>query len=204
MLTGKELRIIGLYRNNIFKRYTIREIMKSIGTSSYNWVHTIVKELIIQSILTAEKKGNSTICSINLDSQTAISYLSYFEEMLAVKAAIPNIDKTLRMIEPNYFTLLVAGSYAKGKATRESDVDIVVIMHKQEEVKPLLNRLKREGELMTPELHPYVFTDEEFHIMLINKEWNYGKEIFLNHLIIHGAEGYYNIINKAVQNGFKG
>jgi len=204
MLTPKELGIVELYRRDIFASYTIREIMKTLGTSSYNWVHTAVKKLIKEGILAAEKKGKATICRINLDSQAAISHISYDEEIKGIKAEIPHIKKVIDMIDINYFTLLVAGSYAKGKATKESDVDIVVIVSNKEEVKPLINRLKREGELMIPELHPYVFTDEEFYLMLLSKEGNYGKEIFMNHLTIHGAEGYYNIVKKAVQNGFKG
>lgn len=203
MLTEKELRIVELYRKDIFVTYTIREIMKALGTSSYNWAHTSVKKLIKENILAIEKKGKATICRINLDSQAAISHLSYIEEIKGIHTEIPHMKKVLDMIDSNYFTLLVAGSYAKGKATRESDVDIVVIVNTKEEVKPLINRLKREGELMVPEIHPYVFTDEEFYLMLLSKEANYGKEIFMNHLIIHGAEGYYNIIKKAIQNGFK-
>jgi len=204
MLTEKELGIVDLYRKDIFATYTIREIMKALGTSSYNWVHTAVKKLINEGILAAEKKGKATICRINLDSQAAISHISYDEEIKGIKAEIPHIKKVIDMIDINYFTLLVAGSYAKGKVTKESDVDIVVIVSNKEEVKPLINRLKREGELMVPELHPYVFTDEEFYLMLLSKEANYGKEIFMNHLIIHGAEGYYNLLKKAIQNGFKG
>ena len=204
MLTEKELRIVELYRKDIFATYPIREIMKALGTSSYNWEHTAVKKLIKEGIVTAEEKGKAIICRINLDSQSAISHLSYVEEIRGIKVEIPHIKKVLDMIDPNYFTLLVAGSYAKGKATKESDIDIVVIVGNKEEVKPLINRLKREGELMIPEIHPYVFTDDEFYLMLLSKEGNYGKEIFMNHLIMHGAEGYYNIIKKAVQNGFKG
>ena len=57
---------------------------------------------------------------------------------------------------------------------------------------------------MTPEFHPYVFTQSQFYEMLINKEENYGKEIARNNLIIIGGNQYYAILMEAIENGFSG
>ena len=80
MLTEKELRIIELYRKNIFASYTIREIMKKINTKSYNWIHNAVKKLKTENILKCEEKGRSILCSINLEEQKTLVYLSLIEE----------------------------------------------------------------------------------------------------------------------------
>ena len=61
-----------------------------------------------------------------------------------------------------------------------------------------------EGELTIPEVHGFVFTEEEFFKMLINKEFNYGKECSKNHIIIQGTNAYYKILLRGLQNGFKG
>lgn len=204
MLTPKELKIIELYSRNIFASHTIRGIMKNMGTKSYNWTHTAVTKLIKEKILAAEEKGKSIICRINLDEQATLACLSYVEEARAAKANIPNIRKILPLIDQDYFTLIIAGSYAKGKAAEKSDLDVVAIVDKKDDVTPLMNRLRNRGEFMIPELHPYVFTSEEFHLMLLGKDENYGKEIFKNCLVVSGAEGYYRMLRRAVKNGFRG
>ena len=55
-----------------------------------------------------------------------------------------------------------------------------------------------------PEVHGFVFTEEEFYLMLTNKEFNYGKEFAKNHIIIYGINAYYRILLRGLQNGFKG
>ncbi|MEM3127287.1 MAG: hypothetical protein QW331_04450 [Candidatus Woesearchaeota archaeon] len=57
---------------------------------------------------------------------------------------------------------------------------------------------------MIPALHSYVFTEEEFLEMLINKEENYGKEIFRKHLILTGTQNFYKIVKEAKLHGFSG
>ena len=67
-----------------------------------------------------------------------------------------------------------------------------------------MSQVKLESELMTPEAHPYVFTQSQFYEMLINKEENYGKEIARNNLIVTGGKQYYKILMEAIENGFDG
>ncbi len=57
---------------------------------------------------------------------------------------------------------------------------------------------------MIPKAHPYVFTEEQFYEMLVNKEENYGKEIARNHMIVSGAQSFYRILFRAIKNGFNG
>ena len=82
-------------------------------------------------------------------------------------------------------------------------MDVAIIIPASESKKSYEIALK-EGELMIPEVHGFVFTQEEFYLMLINKEYNYGKEIARKHMIICGAESYYKILFEAMRNGFKG
>ena len=57
---------------------------------------------------------------------------------------------------------------------------------------------------MIPEVHPYVFTQEQFYQMLTTKEENYGKEIARNNLIITGGKAYYLMLSEAIEHGFNG
>ena len=204
MLTEKELRIIELYRKNIFASYTIREIMKKINTKSYNWIHNAVKKLKIENILKCEEKGKRILCSINLEEQKTLIYLSLIEETNPLIKKIPNLKKITEFMPLDFHILLISGSYADGSFTEKSDIDVVVIINKKEDRKFLLNKLSNEGDLMIPKLHPYVFTREEFLEMLTNKEENYGKETAKKHIIIAGAELFYTILREAIENGFRG
>ncbi len=203
MLTTKELNIVNLFRKNLFLDPTIREIMKQIGTKSYNWTYNAVLKLAQENILTLTKKGNSQICTINLKDQKTISYLSLLEEYNALNTKIPHFETLLGLMPEAFNILLITGSYAAKTFTKNSDLDVVVIIEQKEEKKWLQNTLSNKGELLTPTLHPYVFTREEFFEMLTNKELNYGKEIVKKHLIIAGAELYFKIIRDAIDHGYK-
>lgn len=201
MLTEKELRIVNLFRKNLFGSFTIRGIAKALKTS-YSWTFNAVKKLSKMGILHLEARGHSKIARINIDSVSAIKYLSILDELETYERKIPNINEIFKTVNTSYFTLIIAGSYARRTHTKTSDLDIVVITN--DDTKSILNTLKNKGELLIPEVHPYVFTEKEFLEMLLAKEENYAKFIFKERLIFFGAENYYLIINEARKHGFQG
>lgn len=205
ILTKKELKMLELFRNNLFNEYTIREIMKKINKRSYNWVFNAVNKLKKIGIIKLKTKGASNICSINLDNQWTLIYLSILEKArITNKLPMRNIFELMKSIPAVYFTFIITGSYAEGKANKKSDLDVVVLLENKEDSKKVFATLKNKGELMIPSAHIYVFTKEDFLKMLLEKEQNYGKEIYRNRIIIFGAENYYLIIKEAIENGFKG
>ena len=206
MLTEEQLKILDLFRKDLFKEYTIRELAKRINKTSYSWTFNVVKNLYKLGILNLVKKGKANLCSINLDNNLTITYLSLLDQLNSYNKKIPwkNINKLLDLIDTPYFTFLITGSYAAGKQTSKSDLDVVIILDNVADIKNTTNKLKNEGELMIPEVHPYVFTKSQFLEMLTNDELNYGKLVFQKHLIIFGASNYYKIIKEAIKNGFRG
>ncbi len=204
LLTKEELKIIGLYRRDLFVEYTIREIMNKINKNSYNWVFKAVKKLNKMGVIKINKKGSSNLCSLNLDNFLTLSYLSLLEKTRISNLPIKNISELIKSIPVSYFTFIVTGSYAEGKSTKKSDLDVVVLVENKEDSKRIFTILKNKGELMIPKAHIYVFTREEFLKMLLSRDENYGKQVFKNNIIIFGAENYYLIIKEAIENGFKG
>jgi len=152
------------------------------------------------------KIGKSYLCSINLDNNLTLIYFSLLEELVVNSRKLPkkNISDIINAIPLHYFTFIISGSYATKKATKRSDLDVVILIEDGVDTKKILTILKNKGELMVPEIHPYVFTKSEFLQMLLSDEENYGKMIYKNKLIIFGAENYYLIIKEAIKNGFKG
>ncbi len=205
MLTKEEIKIIKIFESGLCRDYSIRGLMKKISKNSYTWTHKTVKKLAKLEIIAITEKGRSKMCSINLDNNLTLIYLSLLEESRIHTRKLPreNIYKLLNTIPLSYFTFIVTGSYASGNATEKSDLDIVILAENGTDTKKLLTILKNKGELMIPEAHPYVFTKSEFLQMLLSKEENYGKFIVKNKLIIFGAENYYLIIKEAIKNGFR-
>ncbi len=204
ILTKEELKILELFKNNLFESYTIRGIMKKINKKSYNWVFRAVNKLNKKGIISIESKGGSNICSINLNAPLTLSYFSLLERLkIPKKLPLKNISELINSICVSYFTFIITGSYAEGKATKKSDLDIAVIVENKEDSKKVFTILKNKGELMIPPVHVYVFTKKEFLEMLLSKEKNYGKLIFEKNIIIFGVENYYLILKEAIENGFR-
>lgn len=202
MLTKNQFRILTLYRNNIFLSETIRGISIKLS-KSYPKIFEAIKSLEKEKIIKIKKVGNSSLCEINLNENT-IKSLSIIEFKLLKEKDLPlkNIKKITDEIKNPFYTLIISGSYAEGKQKPASDLDIIFIIPNSENKKPYKIALK-EGELVIPEVHGYIFTQEEFYQMLTNKEFNYGKEIIKKHIIYYGVEQYYKILFEAIENGFK-
>ena len=115
-----------------------------------------------------------------------------------------NIQKIINKIKTTFYVFIVTGSYVKAKQKEISDLDIVIICDNNQEPNAVLSQIKLESELMVPEIHPYVFTQEQFYLMLTTTEENYGKEIVRNNLIISGGKSYYSILMEAIKHGFDG
>lgn len=199
MIKQSQIIIINLYRKNIFMRKTIREIallLKKDYPNTYNAIIELEKENLIK----IEKVGKSKVCSIKLNQKT-ISFLSFLDEQEAISANIPNLNKIIETKEFNEDIILVGGSYALGKQTKASDLDVAIITkEKAFEKQKLLTNIT---SLMIPKVHCLVFTYQDFGDMLLDKKPNFGKEIFNKRLIFKNASRYYDLINEAIENGFR-
>ena len=195
-----QVEIMNIFRRNIFLSKTIREI-SIIAKKDYPNIFNAVKELSERNIIKIRKVGKSNLCELSL-SKESISFLSYLDEQEALSIKIPLLYKILEFKEFLDDIILVTGSYAKKKETKESDIDLVFItknnaFNKQK----LLNNLT---SLFLPKYHVIVITYKDFIDMLLNNELNFGKEIFNNKLLFRGAERYYELLKEAKEHGFRG
>ena len=93
---------------------------------------------------------------------------------------------------PDY-SLILFGSYAKGKADKHSDLDIAIIVSEKdkEEAERATKPVKRMSSL---EIHFLEFTYKDFIEMLKSKDNNVGKEIIKNFVIFKGGEQFYDCL----------
>jgi predicted nucleotidyltransferase len=195
-----EIKVLNLFRKNIFLKASIREIMQKTNSNSYQRIYDAIENLIKKNILEAEKIGNLRLISLKLnrESNIALSYLDDFENK-----NIPNYSKIIEIKEISDYIILVTGSYAKGTATKKSDLDLIVIVPNDANIVKIQKKLESETMLFIPEMHIYVFRKKDFIDMLTQKEENYGKEIFRNNVLLKNPQLYYELIKEAVTNGFK-
>jgi predicted nucleotidyltransferase len=200
LLKKSNIAVVNLFRKNLFLSRTIRGISLQMG-KPYPKVHASVKELEAAGVLKVKSVGKSSVCEISL-SQEGMTLLSFLDEQEALFKKIPNMEKILGFREFLDDIILVAGSYAKGKETKKSDIDLVVITRDNVQNKQRL--LETFTSLLAPPVHSVALSYSDFLGMLTNKEENYGKEIFRNRLIFRNAKRYYEIVKEAIENGFRG
>ena len=202
MESKNQKEIINLFRKNIFLRASIREISKRLKKKSYQRVYDAVKELEDKKILKLERMGKSDIVSLELNHQSVL-HLAYADEKEHI-GKIPNYEKLMNLREVSNYLLIVTGSYAKGTATKKSDLDLVIVVPDNQKAIDIQKLVDNLTLVFYPKVHLYVFNNKDFLEMLLEKKENYGKEIYRNHLILKNAHIYYEILREAQEHGFKG
>ena len=198
----KSYRILDIFAKNPTITYLFNEVKDYIGSKSESYTYNSLKSFVKEGILTKEKKGGLAIYKI-ANTPKAISFLSMVAEYKAwnnKEIPIEIIHELVKKININFFVLLVTGSYVKGNQTSKSDIDVILIV--QDDTKKISSRLRYFCEMNIPQIHLYVFSDDEFKQMLLDEKYNYGKEAVKNNLIFYGSEVYYKILFEAMKNGF--
>ena len=189
-----------------WKSFTFKEVKTLSRNKSDNYVHAGLKRFVQDGILKSQKIGNALIYSLS-DSVAALNtagFLAEYHANISLHLPHKNIQKLISKVKTAFFVLVITGSYAKSKQKETSDLDVVIICDNQQDPNAILSQIKLESELMIPEVHPYIFTQEQFHLMLTTTEENYGKEIARHNLIITGGKIYYSIVQEAIKHGFGG
>lgn len=191
-----------IFVKNPTATYLFGEVKNYINSKSESYTYNSLNSFVKDGILTKEKKGGLRIYKI-ADTLKAISFLSMVAEYKAWNKKnfpINSIYDLIKKANIQFFVLLVTGSYTKGNQTSKSDLDIILIV--PHDTKKISSRLRHFCEMNIPQIHLYVFTDEEFKQMLLDEKHNYGKEAVKNNLIFYGAEAYYKILLEVMKNGF--
>ncbi len=197
----EELKILDLYRKNLFGEYNIKEIMNLLNKRSYHWTYKAVNKL--QGLLKTRRKGNTNLITANLENPQLITYFSFLDRKEAHRTNMDIIEELIKSLskKTSYFTLLLTGSYANKTQTKNSDLDIVVITPvNAKKIMPYIEEVNRLSDIC---IDAHLFSPEEFKKMLISKSENFGKEVFRNHVLFYGTEAYYQIIKEVVKDGLQ-
>ncbi len=185
-----EIKILkAILKNN--KEYTIRELSLLIN-SDYKITHTAVKSLIAKKILEQRKAGNSSQIKLLLNfSKEILEAESERTQELLKNKNMKIIYEKLSSLHFQFISLIF-GSYAKDKAEKNSDIDIMIISEKNNE-----KDVSRTLSLLPLNIHLTYLDYEEFLNMARTKEFNVVSEAINHNFIIFGIEDYYRLIKNA-------
>ena len=132
---------------------------------------------------------------------------SYFDILIKESLSKP-VKDTLRRVkeelaDTEFISIVIFGSYAEGKQTEKSDLDIAVFAASEEDKRKCELSLKSAKLKTLLNIDYHVFTKSEMLQMLKDKHENLGKQIAYKHLAVHNPAIFYSIIQKGIDNGFK-
>ncbi len=188
-----KLKVINYLAKHTEKAYTMHELSKQLAipyASFYRTIHAMKDILHIHPI------GKAKTLTLNKQNPTLKAYLTIAsdEEKKEFLEKQPMIKKIAGELETDNVVVLF-GSYAKGKQTEKSDVDILII---NKDRKKSISFAKYEV-IFKKKINPLFVTKEEFKKMLQEKEENVGKQVLKEHIILNNPEVFWEYILNAIQ-----
>lgn len=200
-LTGLETRMIVFLLQNITEEFSIREVARQTRTD-YKLTYVTIQKLVKKGVLTKKRKANVDLCSLNLKGNlTSVCYVEMLRtnKFLDKHSYMKTFFSAIReKVKAMYYTLVVFGSFAKGKETKMSDLDLLIIAPTRQVSEEIERVVQSEALLLGRKVQTIVVDGREFVENLGSKKLNVVVEAFKNHLIVNGVEGFYNGIQQAL------
>jgi predicted nucleotidyltransferase len=192
-----ELKIVDLLARNTERRFIINEIAKSLK-EYYSFVHRTVNKLTRDGVIAREKAGRAYLCSLDLSSEKAMTLIELSE--IEKKNDFYGSNKELKLILEDLVrsaeamagatSVILFGSYAKGAAAKESDIDILLIGKAKEGIDKITREMyAKYGK----EINVVVMTSDDFKKQ---KGKALIKEIIKCHYVLFGVEKFVNLVFK--------
>lgn len=187
------LKVLRLFADNKSSKFSIKKASERLKIN-YRIVYEEIIKLEKEGLIGIEKFGNSKICRFKHKfCSKAVEIEDIKKNELMENKDIKLIHKRLAEIKSPFYMLLVFGSYADKTNTKHSDIDLCLITNNKE-----ISKKAKDILSITPiNIHFLDFTSEQFASMLKTKEDNVGHEIVNNSIILHGIEGFYEMVNNA-------
>jgi len=196
MLTKTQEDILKFLLEHSEEKNTIRGIARKLG-KSYTLTYNNIALLDKIGAVSKETVGNTKVIEISkrISSDTLIEIeLKRKKEFFTKNSWCELLAGDIIKNYPNpFFILLIFGSYAKNKQNEKSDIDLLAIVKNKSEIKALQEVIL--GEYAKVKKSLIVVDIEDFREMISHPEkFNVGNEAVKNHILLYGAESYYNLI----------
>ncbi len=167
---------------------TIHKLSQKTGIRYAN-VYNIVKNLQNEDLISLEKIGRAYNCNINKKPDPLIFEAEFHRrKKLLENGDFQVLHRRLNSLRFS-FIAIVFGSQAKGTATKNSDIDLMVIGEKDRE-----KEIGRMISMLLLNIQFIFLTYEEFLSMERSKEFSVVSEAIKRNIILIGIEDYYRLM----------
>ena len=180
---NNELEVISLYRANYKEsRFYLRQISR-LAKLPLKTCQTALRNLEKEKVLKSKIEGKNKYFALNLDNIKTKSYLLQAEIYRTdiFLESYPLIKTFLKSINTNT-PIIVFGSFAKFKADKDSDLDLLIVAGEKQ---------KLPFHLLPYKLHQ-VNILESFFSKAVKEQETLVKEIEENHVILNNHSFYVN------------
>jgi predicted nucleotidyltransferase len=184
----KSIEVLSYLIENSSEKININRISKDMKMD-YKNTYNIVQDLAKQNLISLEKFGKNINCVLNKKAHPLIfeAEESRRKKLLKNKNFMILYEKLKSL--PFSFISLVFGSYAKGKPSKNSDIDMMVLCEKNRE-----REIDNVISILPLKIHLVVLNYEEFLTMAKNKEFSVVSEAINNNILLVGIEDYYRLM----------
>ena len=198
MTTITQLKIIGLLLSTETP-LSIREISRRLN-QSYPLIYNNIQDLCQKKVVLKQEVPPVQIITLHplapaelMINAEALKREDFLHRHKWLKLFLRDFSA---FSPTSFYSLLIYGSYAKGKESKNSDLDLLIIIPNvvnPEEFAPVLSRSYTKIKK-----HTIIIKENELQEMLAKPfELNVGNETIKNHVILYGAEQYYASLRKA-------
>ncbi len=179
------LKIINYLGKNKDKAFTMNALSKILKIPYATFYRTIQEMTELVNIVSV---GSSKTLMINLNNPVITSYLSISsdEEKKEFLKKHPIINKIALELDTDDIVILF-GSYAKGNAKEDSDIDLFIINKNGEKS----SSFSKYELLFKKKINPIFVTHKEFIKMLEDNNENVGTQILKGHIILNNPKNFW-------------
>lgn len=185
------IRILTLFTTDYHKTIHLREIARNIQTDT-KAVGIHLNRLENNNILQSTTKGRNKEYHLNLNNPVTKHYLILAETLTTIIHLENNyiIKKITGEISDKIDgTIILFGSYAKGEATEESDIDLLIVSEKNTDTEAV----NETGKLIGKDINIKT-TDNKLFQNGLKENDPLIKEIIQNHVVLKGADSLVEIM----------
>ncbi len=181
---NKEIDVIALFTRNYKEEFYLRQISK-LAKIPLKTCQNSLTNLEGEKILKSKIEGKNKYFSLNLDNIKTKSYLlqaeihrldNFLEKYTQFKIFLKSFNTNIPVI--------IFGSFAKLKADKNSDLDLLILSKEKQ---------KLPFHLLPYKIHEINLSEDSFKKALNEKE-TIIKEIQENHILLNNPSSYVNIV----------
>jgi len=195
MLKKNEIKVLEILCEDFTRDLTITDIAKKLK-QKYVQTHKTIYSLEHTKIITIKSIGKSKIIKIKLDKDVPEYILAERERtnnLCKRNISLAIIKKDIQEVTKNFICILFGSQTRKPKP--QSDIDLLFIIPKEYNLEEFEREVKKK--LIARNTDIVILTENSLHIMWSNpQKLNVGNEILKNHIILYGAEHFFNILRK--------